>query len=136
MIYFKDGKYVLCTHKISYTDASGKVTKYVGEEGLDWWREFEKAWPEMKIDKIEEVKPTEEQLARFKDIQNFNIPIGFASEASDYVEKGIYPENDKAKIFTELKLTKENEELSEKLNIVDNTIADLMELIGAMGGTE
>lgn len=134
MIYFKGGKYVLCTHKISYTDASGKVTKYVGEEGADWWREFEKAWPEIKIEKIEEVKPTVEQLERFKDIEKYAIKGGFASEVADYVEKGIYPEKDDAKVLTELKLNKENEELKEKLETVDKTVADLMLLVGTLGG--
>lgn len=134
MIYYDDNKYHFCKYKITYTQRGEQITKYVGAETIDWWQAFESEWEDMTIDAVVEVVPTEEQKARFKEIEDNAIMGGFASEVGEYVEKGVFPDKDPAKVLTELKLMKENEEMKKELMQAQEAMADLMLLVGSMGG--
>lgn len=118
MIYFKDGVYEFCKYKVDYTHKNERTTKYVGAEGIDWWMAFESEWDDMTIHSMIDVVPTDEQKERFKEITEFGVKGGFASEIGQYVEFGTFPENDTAKVLTEFRLLKENKELKQALDII------------------
>ena len=110
LIFWKKGKWHLCNEKVKYKQHGEEITQYVMSEGHDWWVDFEEKWEHTEIIEFIPVEPTEEQLNRFEEVIQLNVPEGFGGELSDYVEFGIFPEgiNHVLKI---LQLVKENEQL-------------------------
>ena len=49
MIYFKNNKYHISTQLINYTHKGESTEKYIGSEGLDWWKDSETRWDDMVI---------------------------------------------------------------------------------------
>ena len=109
LIFYKNG-WRLCNEKVKYIQHGEEIEQYVMSEGHDWWVDFEKKWEHTDIVEFIPVVPTEEQLGRFEEINQLNIPEGFGAELGDYVESGIFPEGYNH-ILGNLKLQKENKEL-------------------------
>lgn len=69
-----------------------EITQYVGSEDKQWWLDFEEKWEHTEIIEFIPVEPTQEQVDRLEEINQLNIPDGFGSMLSDYVENGTFPE--------------------------------------------
>lgn len=96
MILFNEYKneYEFCKYLVNYTHNNKTVEKYVGAEGIDWWKDFEKEWEDMKINSIKEVVPNDTQKQRLKEIKDFGVAGHFANEVNQYVEAGFIDIND------------------------------------------
>ena len=92
MVFYKGGRWHLCAEKVRYTQRGEEIVQYVGQEGHDWWVDFEDRWEHTEIIEFIPVEPTEEQLGRFEEVVQLNVPEGFGGELSAYVEFGIFPE--------------------------------------------
>ena len=91
LIFYKNGWH-LCSEKVKYIQHGEEIEQYVGSEGKEWWLDFEEKWEHTEIIEFIPVEPTEEQLNRFEEVIQLNIPEGFGYECSKYVEFGIFPE--------------------------------------------
>ena len=92
MIFYKNGKWHICTEKVHYTQHGEEITQYVGSEGHDWWVDFEQKWEHTEIIEFIPVEATQEQLDRLEEVNQLSIKEGFGYECSRYVEYGIFPE--------------------------------------------
>lgn len=92
MIFYKDRQWNLCTEKVKYIQHGEEITQYVMSEGHEWWIDFEEKWEHTEIIEFIPVEPTEEQLGRFEEVIQLNVPEGFGAELGNYVEFGIFPE--------------------------------------------
>ena len=92
LIFYKNGKWHICTEKVHYTQHGEEITQYVGSEGHDWWVDFEEKWEHTEIIEFIAVEPTEEQVNRLEEINELGIPDGFGTICSNYVREGIFPE--------------------------------------------
>lgn len=92
MLFYKNGKWHVCSEKVRYIQHGEEITQYVGSEGHDWWVDFEQKWEHTEIIEFIEVKPTQEQISRYNEVLQLNIPEGYGGELSCYVEFGIFPE--------------------------------------------
>ena len=110
LIFYKNGKWHICTEKVHYTQHGEEITQYVGSEGHDWWVDFEEKWEHTEIIEFIPVETTQEQVDRLEEINQLNIPEGLGSMQSDYVEKELFPEGYTHPLGN-LKLQKENKEL-------------------------
>lgn len=91
LIFYKNG-WNLCSEKVKYIQHGEEITQYVGSEGHDWWVDFEEKWKHTEIIEFIPVEPTQEQISRYNEVSQLNLPDGFGGELSDYVEFGIFPE--------------------------------------------
>ncbi len=91
LIFYKNG-WRLCNEKVKYIQHGEEIEQYVGVEGHDWWVGFEEKHYHTEIIEFIEVKPTQEQISRYNEVLQLNVPEGFGGELSDYVEFGIFPE--------------------------------------------
>ena len=91
MIYYKN-IWHMCNEKVKYIQHGEEITQYVMSEGHDWWVDFEEKWEHTEIIEFIPVEPTEEQLGRFDEVVQLNVPEGFGTELGSYVEFGIFPE--------------------------------------------
>ena len=92
MLFYKNGKWHVCSEKVRYIQHDEEIEQYVGSEGNQWWVDFEEKWEHTEIIEFIPVEATQEQLDRFEEINQLNIKEGFGAELSDYVEFGIFPE--------------------------------------------
>ena len=114
MIFYKNGWH-LCNEKVKYIQHGEEIIQYVMSEGHDWWVDFEEKWEHTEIIEFIPVQPTEEQLGRFEEINQLNIPEGFSAELSNYVECGEFPEG----INHPLKSLQDTKKIEELENIID-----------------
>ncbi len=91
MLFYKNGKWHVCSEKIRYVQHGEEITQYVGSEGHDWWVDFEEKWEHTEIIEFVPVEPTEEQIERYGEILQLTLPEDFSGELSGYVEKGVFP---------------------------------------------
>ncbi len=117
MICYKNGKWDICTEKVKYTQHGEEIIQYVMSEGHEWWVDFEEKWEHTEIIEFIPVEPTEEQLNRFEEVVQLNIPEGFSAELGDYVESGVLPDGVNH-ILKSLQDTKKIEELENLLDII------------------
>lgn len=82
----------MCEEKVKYLQNGEEKIQYVGSEGHDWWSDFDSKWEHTEIVEFIPVAATDEQLARFDEVNQLNVPEGFGSELSNYVESGTFPE--------------------------------------------
>ncbi len=113
MLLYKNGNWHLCLEKVRYTQHGEEITQYVGEEGKQWWVDFEKKWDHTKILEFIPVEPTEKQLARYEEIKN--MPQDFADVYSNYVKAGEIASVPASHPFNLIVLRRENEELGQLL---------------------
>ena len=92
MVFYKNGRWHLCNEKVKYMQNGKEIEQYVGSEGHDWWIDFADKWEHTEIIQFIPVEPTQEQLDRLEEINELNIPDGFGSMLSNYVENGTFPE--------------------------------------------
>lgn len=92
MVFYKNGRWHLCNKKVKYMQNDKEITQYVGSEDKQWWLDFEEKWEHTEIIEFIPVEPTQEQVDRLEEINQLNIPDGFGSMLSDYVENGTFPE--------------------------------------------
>lgn len=114
LIFYKNGWH-LCNEKVKYIQYGEEIEQYVMLEGHDWWLDFEEKWEHTEIIEFIPFEPTEEQLGRFEEMIQLNIPEGFGGELSDYVEFGIFPEG----INHPLKSLQDTKKIKELENIID-----------------
>lgn len=107
VLYKHDDQWVLSNKKVKYIQHGEEREQFVGEEGVQWWNEFEKKWDHTEIVGFEDVEHTEERLARLEDIKGVNAPDNIIE---DYVMNGIIGEG-----LEVLSIKKENEELRQLL---------------------
>ncbi len=92
MVYYKNGQWRICEEKVHYIQHGEEIAQYVGQEGHQWWADFEDRWEHTEIQEFIPVEPTPEQLARLDEINKLRIPDGFGGELGEYVEHGTFPE--------------------------------------------
>ena len=117
LIFWKKGKWHLCNEKVKYTQHGEEIEQYVMSEGHDWWVDFEEKWEHTEIIEFTPVEPTEEQLGRFEEVIQLNIPEGFGELVEHYVVDGMFPDG-LTHPLKELQLQKENEELRKIIDII------------------
>lgn len=118
MIFYKNRKWHLCTEKVHYTQRGEEITQYVGSEGHNWWIDFAGKWEHTEIIEFIPIEPTEEQIDRFKEVVQLNVPEGFGAELGGYVENGIFPEGFNH-VLKPIQLQKESGNLSNYILDVD-----------------
>lgn len=91
LIFYKNG-WRLCSEKVKYIQHGEEIIQYVMSEGHDWWIDFEEKWEHTEIIEFIPVEPTQEQISRYNEVLQLNIPEGFGAELGNYVEFGIFPE--------------------------------------------
>lgn len=138
MLYRSGNQWALCLFKVRYTQYGELFEQYTHDK--QWWLEFVEQWEHTVIIEFIDVVATDEQLARLEEVNILNIPNGFNSICSDYVEYGIFPEGIEHKLRN-LQLEKENKYLINENILKDNKIITLeggvMELtiiLSMMGG--
>lgn len=133
MILFNENKneYEFCNYKINYTHNGETVEKYVGPEGVDWWKEFEKEWDTMKINSISQVKPTKQQETRLAELKAFGIKGHFPNEVAYYVENGSV-DSKNCVALKEFSLALDNKTLKTKLSVIEEQGAFRDDLIQEM----
>lgn len=114
MIFYKNGWH-LCNEKVYYIQHGEEIIQYVMSEGHDWWVDFEEKWEHTEIIEFIPVEPTEEQISRYNEALQLNIPEGFSGELSAYVEFGIFPEG----INHPLKSLQDTKKIEGLENIID-----------------
>lgn len=92
MLYYKNNQWHICEEKVRYIQHGEEITQYVMSEGHDWWIDFEQKWEHTEIIEFIPVEPTEEQLGRFEEVVQLNVPDGFGAELGNYVECGEFPD--------------------------------------------
>lgn len=118
MVYYEDNQWHLCTEKVRYVQRNKEIEQSVEAERHQWWLDFEHKWSHTEILEFTPIEPTEEQLIRFNEISQFNIPEGFGVELSKYVENGVFPEGVNH-ILRQLQLKKEQLQQDEYLIDLD-----------------
>ena len=93
MLFYKNGKWHVCSEKVRYIQHDEEIEQYVGSEGHQWWVDFEEKWEHTEIIEFIPVEPTEEQLQRLEEINELRIPDGYGTICSNYVREGIFPED-------------------------------------------
>lgn len=91
MIYINN-EYKLPTHSITYTRNDEGFTQNIGIEGIEWWKEFEQQWKDMKIISIDELQYTKEQLNRLEKVNELGLKDGFSGLVWDYVANNTLPD--------------------------------------------
>ena len=107
LIFYKNGWH-LCNEKVRYIQHGEEITQYVGSEGHDWWLDFEEKWEHTEIIEFIPVEPTQEQISRYNEVLQLNIPEGYGAELGNYVEFGIFPDGINHPLRP-LQIQKENE---------------------------
>ena len=92
MVYYKNGCWHLCAEKVRYVQHGKEIKQYVGQEGHQWWVDFEQKWEHTEIQEFIPVEPTSGQVERLEEIKQLNLPDGFGSVLGEYVEHGVFPE--------------------------------------------
>jgi len=92
MVYYKNGQWHICAEKVRYLQYGEEITQYVGQEGHDWWVDFEQKWDHTKILEFVPVEPTSDQAARLEEVNQLRIPDGYGGIIGDYVGDGAFPE--------------------------------------------
>ena len=118
LIFYKNGKWHLCSEKVRYIQHGEEITQYVCSEGHDWWIDFEEKWEHTEIIEFIPVEPTQEQIDRLEEVNQLNIKEGYSAELSNYVEYDIFPEGFNH-VLRPLQIQKENSSLSNYVLDVD-----------------
>ena len=126
LIFYKNGNWHLCSDKVKHIHHGEEIIQYVMSEGHDWWVDFEEKWEHTEIIELIEVEPTQEQISRYNEVLQLNIPEGYGGELSDYVEHGVFPEGFNH-VLRPIQIQKEKMEQLDYLVDVDFRIS-LMEL--------
>ena len=96
MIYYKNGKFHLPSETITYIHDGEETTKPVGQEGHDWWVEFEKRWtPDFKIVRFTSIRSTAETAAqqeRLDRVNELGLKEGYHGDIESYVMDGVFPD--------------------------------------------
>lgn len=104
--------------KVKYSRDGEEFEQSVGEEGKQWWLDFEQKWEHTEVIEFTDIAYTDKELTRFEEVKGLDVSEDIILE---YIESGTMGEGLEA-----LKHKKENEELKQLL-------ADLTEII-LMGG--
>ena len=101
MLYYRGNEWNICPFIAHYTSYGKQEFKYTNNK--KWWQDFVQKWWHTDNLSFSDVIPTQNQLNRLDEINNANIPEGFGSESSNYVESGILitPDNPHFAGFTE-----------------------------------
>ena len=86
MLYHKNGKWHFCQLKVTYSERGKQVTKYTNNK--QWWLNFNEKWPHVNNLQFEYVEPTQRQRDRLDIVNTQDIPEGFLSYASEFVQNG------------------------------------------------
>ena len=97
MLYYENNQWHICPYKAKYTTHGEPQEKYTADK--KWWKNFVNKWWHHESLHFEPVNPTSAQLARLNEINNADIPQGFISDASAYVEYG-YVQNKNSSHFS------------------------------------
>ena len=81
----KDGVIKLAEENIRYTRRGTEYLQPV-TEGRQWWNDFESKWDDIQIIVFETIEYLPEQLMRFNEIKDLDLP---ESILNDYVMDGI-----------------------------------------------
>lgn len=132
MIFYKKGRWNLCTERVKYIQHGEEIEQYVMSEGHDWWIDFEEKWEHTEIIDFTPVLPSEEQKSRFEEVIQLNLPEGFGAELGEYVEFGTFPDGFNH-VLKMLQLVKENEQLL--IQSAENT-AETIETVLILNGMQ
>ncbi len=118
MLFYKNGKWHFCTEKVRYIQHEREITQLIGQEGKQWWLDFEEKWDHTNIIEFILVEePSEEQIQRLGEVNLLRIPEDYNALVENYVLRNIFPQ-DYCHPLALLQAQKENEqqgiELSER----------------------
>lgn len=114
MLYYKDKQYNLVKEKIKYKQDGEELTNHIGQEGKQWWLDFEEKWEDMEILEVKRIKVTELQEARLEEVNQLNIPEGYDSLLDNYVSHGKFPD-EFSHLLKDIETKKNNESTEEML---------------------
>lgn len=124
MMYYKNDKWNLCSEIIRYIQRGEEIEQYVGQEGRQWWIDFEKKWEHTEIIEFIPIEHTEEEIARLAEVNQLNIPDGYGNMLENYVKYGAFPDG-LLHPLKELQIQKENEKLEKDKEITMKALIEL-----------
>lgn len=125
MIYIKNNELVLADEMVTF-ERNGKVyEEEVGEEGKEWWFDFEKKWENMKIINFKKIEFSEEQLLRLEEIKE--LELNNCDAVGEYVETGTFPIGSH-----KLKALEIEKEIKKDKDIIDALTLEILKLKGLM----
>ena len=86
MLYYQNNQWCFCQLKVTYSERGNQVTKYTNNK--QWWLGFNEKWPHVNNLQFEYVEPTQRQKDRLDIVNAQDIPEGFLSYASEFVQNG------------------------------------------------
>ena len=92
MLFYENNQWNICPYIAHYTTYGQRTLKYTNDKS--WWTDFVNKWWHHENLLFEPVKPTTAQEIRLNEINTLEIPEGFQSGASDYVETGLLPRDE------------------------------------------
>lgn len=96
MIYYKYGNFHLASETITYIHDGEEITKPIGQEGRDWWIEFEKRWtPDFSIITFATIRSSPETMMQHERLERVNqlkLKEGYHSDIENYVMSGVFPD--------------------------------------------
>ena len=92
MLYYENKQFNICPFIAYYTTYGEKKLKYTNSK--KWWADFINKWWHHEGLTFKPVNPTEAQKARLDEINELEIPEGFQSGSSGYVETGLLPRDE------------------------------------------
>lgn len=114
MVYYKNGQWHICEEKVKYIQHGEEITQYVGQEGHDWWADFEQKWEHTEILEFIPIESAYDEIERLGEVNKLNIPDGFSEEVGNYVKDGVFPEGANHKL-RQLQIQKEQLQQDEYL---------------------
>lgn len=91
MLVKNDSGFLLYPWKVRYIQDGQEIEQWA-LPSKEWWTEFAQNWENTEIIEFIEAELTEEQLARFEDLNQLNIPEGHRNVCIEYIMTGIFPE--------------------------------------------
>lgn len=90
MIYYKDNEYHIATELVKYIQHNEEIEQFIGQEGRQWWIDFETMWEHTEILSITEMVVPQEQLDRLEQVNQLSLPDGFTTVIELYVKDGVF----------------------------------------------
>lgn len=131
MLYYKNNKWNICPYTVTYKDNGKEIQRYT--EDKTWWEKFASKWDHITDLNFEDFTPSSEQQDRLDALNAENVPEGFKSSASTYVEKGELPSDDDGNVLS--KFSNLSGEVVEPLELHASTDKETIKADGSDSAT-
>ena len=96
MLYYENNQFNICPFIAYYMTYGQKQFKYTNDK--QWWTEFVNKWWHHRDLQFTQVIPTQAQLDRLAEINKAGISESYKSDASSYVESGLFFKDEEGNI--------------------------------------